>query len=418
MFPAYDDQDKQRMQTLFNTMKDVEVAPQVRDVGPFSSLFNYEQEKARQDESYAKREEVNQKIARGNSIVDAFRLITQGLTGSAGATIPKEAPNQSVIRALNDFMVLDSEKKEALDRFRMLGLNASARDLQYKHGLEAEGRQREFTGEQAELGRTFQAGEAEKGREFKAGEMDISREFSATEAAKRDKARADQIHLTQKGQRNLEKYRADQGHYSYQDRAYSNRKSYDLKGVSITPDLQTKMIRALQMMYEGDPMKPRALKDIDRNENVQDESIRDLFLGNWDELKKLVPELSTATGVTPGQSTAQPQQQQKRNPAEGDSVLLEKKLKDAASRFSKEGKPRKQIKDNKRPGVSLEKQAKQNDRIGIMMRAFKEFDPDITWEEAYNDAMEFLYGHYQKRQSFNASGQGTINQSMAYYPPQ
>ena len=398
-----------------NSMKNVEipqqeesvVEPVVRQPGPFSTLFDYDQEMERQEAMNKRRGEVNEKIVRGNALLDALNLLSQGVSGGFGASIPKTAPNQSVISAFNDYRNMDAEQRDRMERFRMLDLNNMARDLQYTHGLEAE-----------ERGREFRTGEREAGEEFQAGQKTEAQEFESGEAVKRDQARSDLQTQTIEGQKDLERQRAETGHYSYQRRTTGRTGMYR----TLDPQMQTMVNDALVRLYRqraesGDMLlPPDAIRAIEGNEPLKDESIDQLMMDNLDYLREAVPGFDQVLPML--QQSSQAQSQQKRNPSEGDSVLLEKKLKDAVSRFSKEGKPRKRIKDDKRPGASLEKQAKQNDRIGLMMRALKEFNPDITWEEAYNDAMEFLHGHYQKQQSFNAGGQGTIGQSMAYYPPQ
>ncbi|MCK5136627.1 MAG: hypothetical protein KAR19_12615 [Bacteroidales bacterium] len=201
--------------------------------------FNYYEMVKRMRESIAKRDALNQKRERDKNITDVINLLVYGPAG----------PNQSVIGAPNGY--------RALDRFRMLSIDGESKNLQFKLAREAEGRQRAFTREQADIQRAFTAGKR------------------------------------------------------YQDKVYSDKIGYILKGVSITPDLHMKMLMLLQMMYDGFVNKPRALKDIDMNENVQDESIRDLILQHWDDLKKVVPELSAAqsreTMVEISQATNQSQ---------------------------------------------------------------------------------------------------------------
>ena len=306
MFPQYDEDSQKRAQALFSTMQGVEfpeeepVAAPVRERGPFSALFPYDEEV---EESFAKREQANQKIARGNAITDGFNLLISGLGGAAGATIPKKELNQSIFKALDDYRALDSEKRSRLDRFRLLDLNNRSRDLQYSQGLEAEERGREFSREikkedrdfssgQKEIDRDFTAGQKQEDRTFRAEESEKERQFTTGQEEVKGQRAVDAISAKAEETRKTNLQQKDLGHYSYQERSARNKAAYSVKGVPITPDLETKMIRALQEMYEGDPNKPFVLSSVDWNEPVKDESIRDLILQNWDQLIKLIPELT------------------------------------------------------------------------------------------------------------------------------
>ena len=371
MFPAYDEDKQKRMQNLFNTMQGIEFpeqeqapveAPVQPQRGPFSSIFNYDEEVARQEETFARREEMNEKIARGNAITDGFNLLISGLGGAAGATIPKNTPNKSVFNALNDYRAMDKEKRDRLDRFRMLDINNMTRDLQYRQGLEAEQRGRDFTGEQKEIDRAFTTEEKAKDRTFQAGEKVETRTFTEEQKEKDRQARAKLQERTIQGKKDIEQQRADLGHYSYQDRAAYNKKGFNIRGVSITPDLEVKMVRALQEMYEGDLNKPKVLKSVDRNENINEESVRDLFLQHWDQLRELIPELSGSQTREEMVATPKANNQQK------DTSAYDTLIEDAATRTDwRYGKRLKTIRDAFIEGYGLSKdeaEKRAKERLG------------------------------------------------------
>ena len=308
MYPFHDPERYKKASALLNSDFNIEPQQQPeREIGPFSSLFNWEDEKARQEEMVAKRQEMDQKLSRGNAIVDAFRLITQGVGGSFGATVPKEGPNVSVSKAYDDYRNLDDQMRERLERFRMLELNNLARDLQYQHGLEAEQRGRDFSAGQAELGREFSAGEAEKQRGFTAGQTGEKQAFSASQAEKDRQARIALEKEGLQGQKELEQFRADQGHYSYQSRTAGRTGMYR----TLDPQMQTMVNDALVRLYRQKEEEtgeiPSAVRAIERNETLKDESIDQLMMDNLDYLRSTIPGFDK---VVPLLQQQQPTQQQ------------------------------------------------------------------------------------------------------------
>lgn len=299
MYPPYTSlfEDKEnRMGELINTMKSVEI-PQPQQVsyepGPFSSLFSYEQEVQRMEDMNKRRAEMNQKLMRGNGIVDAFRLITQGIGGAFGSSIPKETPNQSVLAAFDDYRKMDAETRERLDRFRMLELNNMARDLQYRQGLEAEERERGFRRDLSAEERDFRSQESEKERGFKAGQT----EQGYKQAENLEKIRGEQdIRQEQvRGQYDLERQKL-------YNEAIGQRGANNptIDGVQITDDMASKILLELDKLYPtGNANRPKVLNDAMRNKNIQDPSLLLAVRQNWDHLTKTIPELGVRMSENP-----------------------------------------------------------------------------------------------------------------------
>jgi len=110
------------------------------DPGPFSSLFNYEDEQKRLENRKNQLMKAQQRIARTNAVGDAFRLIIDAIGGSMGATITPKPVNPAILQSTEKLYGLDTEHWDRLENFRLSDLAAKEKDLQYNLGLEAEGR--------------------------------------------------------------------------------------------------------------------------------------------------------------------------------------------------------------------------------------------------------------------------------------
>jgi len=140
--------------------------------------------------------EAQRKIAKGNALAEAFRIMIDAAGGSRGANIPKRDINNPVMKAVDNYYKMkeaDKAEQTGWDRAELgAGLDAlktkSSQDFSEKQRLNAQ----DFAKGQTAGAQEFQAGQAEKERGFRVGEADKTR---AAEEGKL-KQQADQFRQT------------------------------------------------------------------------------------------------------------------------------------------------------------------------------------------------------------------------------
>lgn len=116
------------------------MAKAITEPGPFTSLFDYEEEQKALEARKKRQVEAQHKIQRTNAIGDAFRLLFDAVGGSKGATITPKGVNPGIMRASERLQSLNKDYDDKADRLRIQNHGAKEKDLQVKLGLEAEGR--------------------------------------------------------------------------------------------------------------------------------------------------------------------------------------------------------------------------------------------------------------------------------------
>lgn len=119
------------------------MAKAITEPGPFSSLFNYEDEQKALEARRKQQAEAQQRIMRTNAIGDAFRLLFDAIGGSKGATITPKPINPAIMRASERLQSLNREYDDKADRLRLQNLGAKEKDLQTKLAMDAEKRKNE-----------------------------------------------------------------------------------------------------------------------------------------------------------------------------------------------------------------------------------------------------------------------------------
>lgn len=105
--------------------------------GPYSSLFNYDQEEADLKAQGENDQRVQQKIMKTNALGDAFRLLAEGVGAFGGATITPRNVNPGILSAVNEYGKNDTEYMQRLERLKTKKLALGQADLQYKMGVSA-----------------------------------------------------------------------------------------------------------------------------------------------------------------------------------------------------------------------------------------------------------------------------------------
>lgn len=131
---------------------------------PYSALFDYEQlakeEEARKQQAQASQ----QRIMRTNAVGDALRLISEGVTGSMGASIAPRAVNPGIMQASQRFNALEDQSRENMERLRLQDLSMKKGAIDYNLGQQAAQTQRTWEAGQTEARNRFSAEQAEKDR--------------------------------------------------------------------------------------------------------------------------------------------------------------------------------------------------------------------------------------------------------------
>jgi len=343
-----------------------------------------------------------QRYARTNAISDAFRLLTQAVGGAKGATIPKETPNKGVLNAYNQYMAMDQAQRDRLDRFKALELQNLARGIEHELDLEQEQRARQYGTSEREATQEFEAGQAEKERGFER-EM-----FGEKTEAERDiiEERGRQERLT-------EQKKADLGSWYYnRDRGTKQTSGFQ----RLDPQMQVQVRDALVRLYrqkaeQTDQRPPDVVRAIERNEIVRDEAIDQVIMDNYDYLKEVIPGFEQAFPRPPA-GTTQTSSTDQAASSVGNKQLLSERVNNILARTGRPDKPNKKLRDNRRPNADAEKQADQKDRVGYLMRALHEFDPQRSWQDLYQDALDLIEDYNQMIYQRQSQGQGTIEKDM------
>ena len=101
------------------------------DPGPYSALFDYKDEAAKEEARQAQLQDAQKKIMRTNAIGDAFRLLVDGIGGSQGATITPKTVNPGIISASNRLQALGKERDSNLERLRLTDMANKSKDIAY-----------------------------------------------------------------------------------------------------------------------------------------------------------------------------------------------------------------------------------------------------------------------------------------------
>ena len=95
-----------------------------------------------QEEKKKKLQAAQTKIIRTNAVGEAFKLLTEAVGGSQGASIVPRQPNQGIFQASQRFNNLEDQYNQNLERLKLTGIAQREKDLQYNLALQAEERQR------------------------------------------------------------------------------------------------------------------------------------------------------------------------------------------------------------------------------------------------------------------------------------
>lgn len=134
-------------------------------------------------------EDEQRKIAKGNAIAEAFRLMIDAVGGSKGANIMDRSADNPVLKAVDNYYRIKEQNKAQQERWDLAELGQATK------ALETESQQR-FTKGQAEEQRKFAGEQQIAQQEFTAGETEKTRGQRAAETEAELKQKADQFRQT------------------------------------------------------------------------------------------------------------------------------------------------------------------------------------------------------------------------------
>ncbi len=121
--------------------------PKLKDPGPFTALFDYEEEQKKLEGRKKQQAEGQKKIMRTNALGEAFRLLIDAVGGSRGASIVPRPVNPAILQASERLRTQDTDYQNQADRLRLQNLRAKEMDLQHQLGIGTEERQKAWEGE-------------------------------------------------------------------------------------------------------------------------------------------------------------------------------------------------------------------------------------------------------------------------------
>ena len=272
----------------------------IEEIGPFSSVFPYEQLAQEEEAKRQKLTEGQQKIAKTNTLGEAFRLLVDTIGAPKGATVVPRDLNPGVFRASDRIRQIEDQSNTNLDRLKMIDLQNKQKDVAYGQGLEAEKRDAERRAGEVADQRGWNAEQTTKEQEFRAGQTKQAQEHDVAMEGLRSKNDMAQIYAREAadkkalGQDNafMRRYRGIYG----DTKPYMALPDMEL-GVDI-PLSDTDAMQILKWMRQ-DP----AVSDIDKF-NIKPSDLtnnlvfKNLVVANWDRYKGLVRKLGAGETIS------------------------------------------------------------------------------------------------------------------------
>lgn len=265
---------------------------QTATAGPYSALFDLEAEAREEEERKKKLQDAQSKIMRTNAVGEALRLITEGIGGSAGASIVQRPVNQAIFRASDRYNALEDQSTARMDRIKLADLAAREKDLGYKQGLEAEGRQNE------EWKNRQGAESTEWDRRFRVQETAREKQFKDTAAKQKEL----ETHQTNENIRQAKAiYELQKQSVVRSDRTKPYKKDdllFQIPGTTQKIYLGNEEVGEMahllikELKDAGTYINDPTLKAFERNEAVKMTSLLEVIKQNWDKVKYALPEYS------------------------------------------------------------------------------------------------------------------------------
>ncbi|HBE41200.1 MAG TPA: hypothetical protein DDW27_08355, partial [Bacteroidales bacterium] len=136
------------------------------DPGPFTALFDYQEEQKKLEERKKQQAEAQKRIMRTNTLGDAFRLLIDVVGGSRGASIVPRPVNPAIMQASERLRTQDTDYQNQADRLMLQNLRAKEMDLQHQLGIGAEERQRTWESEKLAGQRQWEGEKLDQANKF------------------------------------------------------------------------------------------------------------------------------------------------------------------------------------------------------------------------------------------------------------
>lgn len=262
------------------------ISPATQDPGPYSALFDYEELKKEEEARKLQKEEAQKKIMRTNAIGDAFKLLIESVGASKGATVTPRAENPSILKATDELRNINNAYDANMRNLRLQDLAYRTKDVDYKQGLEAEGRAegRQIAAEGRQDERADKAFERQKELSTIAADRQVAAEkFRTDENIREARAKSDlyREELNRQVPRNKARTESDI--------------PFVIPGTTQTIYIRPEEIQEMQYQLVKDkdrysPELDAALKALMKNDLVRDESTIAVLKKHWDNIKYVLPE--------------------------------------------------------------------------------------------------------------------------------
>jgi len=301
-----------------------------QDPGPFSSLFNYEDEAKKEEARKLQLQESEKKIMRTNAIGDAFRLLVEGIGGSQGATIKPRGINPGITNAASRIDALQDQSTQRMDRIKLTDLSNRSRNMQYKQALNADKQRRtdaaELQKQKMEYEQTKSENDYTRKRNDELTDQQGKRKNELTDQGTTQKNALSRQENQAKLNRetNAEYQKGLLASYNKKrDRTVRASKEdipFIIPGTRQTIYINPAELLEMQSQLIGDknkwdPTLDAALKDLMKNDAVKQESALLTLKKNWEKVKGTLgyedntttTQPATASPLLPGSQPQQPQ---------------------------------------------------------------------------------------------------------------
>lgn len=188
----------------------LKVAKANANVNPYAGLFDYDEMAKEEEARKLKLQEGQKRIQRTNAIGDALRLISEGVTGSMGASIAPRAVNPGIMQASQRINALEDQSQGNMDRLRLQDLAMREKGMTYKLGQDAQREARIY--ESNERAKQNKFAESQLNKELGSREKINEADNASMERRTRDTNRINlqKVQETVEGRAQLELLKRDQ----------------------------------------------------------------------------------------------------------------------------------------------------------------------------------------------------------------
>jgi len=278
-------------------------AKETASVNPYSGLFDYDEMAKEEEARKIKLQEGQKKIQRTNAIGDALRLISEGVTGSMGASIAPRAVNPGIMQASQRINALEDQSQSNMDRLKLQDLAMKEKGLTYDLGQQATRDARTWEGQKIAEDRTFR-------KEISDAELASRERMTNAELGSREKiaginanAGIQEAIIRQKQQQQGEGLDAQNPYNQRWTQLYGKKAPYmtlsDVESGANIPLTDGQAMQIAKWMRSDPAIDQRTKMQIDAGDLTNNLVFKQMIADNWDRYGDMVRKMALGEKISP-----------------------------------------------------------------------------------------------------------------------